>query len=59
MEANAILTFRDGEGKEWLAAAQVGPLIRKGEAGKPDKTLTVEELKDRGYVMSRFTVIHK
>jgi hypothetical protein len=56
MEANAILTFRDEDGREWLAAAHIGPLLLNG---KPGERLEVPQLKDRAFMVSRFTVVIK
>lgn len=50
-EVNAILSFRDEDGREWLAAAVVGPLIRD------DAIMAVEALKDRAFTVCRFTVV--
>jgi uncharacterized protein YkvS len=60
--ANAILTFKDEQGREWLAAAQVGPIVRMettdGKRGAVE-TITVDGLKERKLVLTHFTVIEK
>ena len=50
-EVNAIMTFVDEHGQEWFAAAMVGPLM------KGDDSIPILELKDRAFLMSRFTVV--
>lgn len=56
IEANAILTFRDPDGREWMAAAHIGRLLLTGDKAQ---TLEIGQLKDRGFVMQRLTVITK
>lgn len=56
IEANLILTFRDEDGKEWLAAAYVGPLIRNAEEGQ-EVTMEVDALKDRAFTLHGIKVI--
>jgi len=51
-----VLTFRDGQGREWLAAATVGPLCRY-EGADPVETIPVGLLKDRPFTLWRITVV--
>lgn len=51
-----VLTFRDGAGREWLAAATVGPLCRY-EGADPVETIPVGLLKDRPFTLWRITVV--
>lgn len=57
IEANAVLSFRDEQGAEWLAAAIVGPLTRK--AVTSDEHLDLDTLKDRAFVVTGFTVVKR
>jgi len=53
-----VLTFRDGAGREWLAAAAVGPLSRyEGADPVPVETIPVGLLKDRPFTLCRITVV--
>jgi hypothetical protein len=53
-----VLTFRDGAGREWLAAALVGPLFRyEGADPVPVETIPVALLKDRPFTLHRITLV--
>jgi hypothetical protein len=53
-----VLTFRDEAGREWLAAALVGPLYRyEGADPVPVETIPVSLLKDRPFTLCRITVV--
>jgi hypothetical protein len=53
--ANIVLTFRDEQGREWLAAAAMGPLKQYDD----DALVPVEEMKDRAFTLHRFTVVDR
>lgn len=57
-EANAILTFVDEEGHEWLAAANIGPLTKFCDS-VPEEYLDLQALKDRAFALTSFKVIRK
>ena len=58
--ANLILTFVDGEGQEWLAAAAMGNLIRYGEAeGDVIERIPAEGLKDRDFTLTGMKLVHR
>lgn len=52
--ANALLTFEDEQAKKYIAAVWVGPLLPDGGVGP---MVEVEELKNRSFKVTRFTVI--
>lgn len=57
---NAILTFRDEDGNEWMAAAVIGPLLRTARAGAPlvgRQAMHVEEIKDLAWRLQRLTIV--
>jgi hypothetical protein len=64
-EPNAILTFMDEDGQEWMAAAVVGPLIRtiRGQAGPPPQdgpdVLAPDKLINRAFQLKRLTMVDR
>ncbi len=49
-EVNAVLTFHDEDGREWLAGAHIGPLVRYGDTGELERMLP-DSMKDRAFTM--------
>jgi hypothetical protein len=58
---NAILTFMDENGDEWLAACVVGTLMRKGsgESRVPDGMMEPLQLKDRAFKLNSISIIER
>lgn len=55
---NAILTFRDETGGEWLAGADIGPLCRfDGKDGPMVEEMEVEQMKDRALVLADIRIV--
>ena len=54
---NAVITFVDGEGQEWIAAAVVGPLTRRTAPNAVPQLQEIQELNDATYRLRRFKVI--
>lgn len=56
---NAVLTFRDEIGQEWLAGADIGPLCRFGGSSSDVilESLEVEALKDRAIVLAGIKIV--
>ena len=55
---DAILTFRDEDGREWLAGAQIGPLLRFENPGEPAvETMEPDLMKDRAFSLTCVTAI--
>jgi hypothetical protein len=57
-EVNAVLTFRDESGREWLAAATIGPLTRFAE-GKAVEAIEVDRLKDRAFMLYELKLVER
>lgn len=55
-EPNVVLKFQDERGNYWLAPAVVGTVIPLDHDGDH---LEVESLKDRAFVLTGFTVVHR
>lgn len=56
----AILTFQDEEGREWLAWAEIGPLLRFDPPGEPAvEQMAPDLLKDRAFSLKRITAIDR
>lgn len=57
-KVNAILTFRDETGGEWLAGADIGPLCRfDGKDGPMVESMEVEQMKDRALVLADIRIV--
>lgn len=56
--ANAIMAFRDEQGREWLAGAFIGNLARF-EGGQQVETIEIEDLKDRSFGLTGFKLVRK
>lgn len=56
--ANIILTFWDERGREYLCAAEAGPLCRF-DRGEVAERLEVETLKDRAFLLKQIKVVHR
>ncbi len=50
---NVILTFRDQDGREWLAGAVMAPLQRRDDS----EECPVAEMPDRAFTLTGFTVV--
>lgn len=62
-QPNAILTFQDKDGHEWIGAAIVGPLTRI-PMGNPaaqlvPPILTVDKMRDQGFVLARCVIVER
>lgn len=56
----AILTFLDETGREWLAGAEIGPLLRFDDPGQPAvEQMQPEMMKDRVFTLSRITAVDR
>lgn len=49
-EVNAVLTFYDEHGREWLAGAHIGPLVRYADTGELERMLP-DSMKDRAFAL--------
>lgn len=56
LEVNALLTFRDEQGQEWLAAAVIDDLHRY-EGGEVVESITVEATKDRAFMLHGLSIV--
>lgn len=55
-----VLTFRDEEGREWLAGAEIGPLLRFEDKSLPAvEAMEPDKLKDRAFSLVRITAIDR
>ena len=56
---NAILTFRDEIGGEWLAGANIGPLCRFDDKndGPMVESMEVDQMKDRALSLSSIKIV--
>lgn len=50
---NVVLTFRDQDGQQWLAAAVMAPLQRAGT----QETCPVEKMPDRVFALAGFRIV--
>lgn len=57
-DVNAVMTFTDEQGREWIAAAIVGELVRY-EGGEVVETMSTEETKDRAFMLSGLKLVAK
>lgn len=57
-DVNAIMTFNDEQGREWIAAAIVGELVRY-EDGAIVETICAEATKDRAFMLSGLKLVAK
>lgn len=57
-EANAVLTFRDEQGREWLAGAFIGDLVRF-EDGEAVDRMTPEATKDRAFMLHELKLVSR
>jgi hypothetical protein len=51
---NVVLTFREPDGRQWIAGALLGPLQALGGA----ETLPVGEMPDRALMLVDFKIVH-
>jgi hypothetical protein len=56
---DAVLSFRDADGKTWAAGAILGPLVRVDKEGAVIAQCQIHEFAERGMNLSRFTVIER
>jgi hypothetical protein len=54
---NAVLTFVDETGREWLAGADMGPLCRFEGGTDAVESMEVDRMKDRAFSLSGFKIV--
>lgn len=55
-EVNVVLTFAEPDGKRWLAAAILGPLVVEGD---DTQVMPVADMPDRALRLASFTVVRR
>lgn len=56
--ANILVTFRDGQGREWMAAGALGPLVRH-EGGKMVESMLPEQTKEKEMAITGLQVVEQ
>jgi hypothetical protein len=57
-DVNAVLTFKDEGGREWLCAGILGELVRY-EGGQIVETLQHSQILDRLFALAELKLVHK